>query len=148
MYVAFYVIAFVGGAFLPLQAGINATLAGQAGHPLVAACVNFAVGLMALSAALLVVTRGQVSGLVPGGQVPAWAWLGGLLGAGFVLSGILAAPRLGAAAFIALVVAGQMVAGLLLDHFGLVGFPVRELDLPRLAGAGLLLAGVLLIRFG
>lgn len=148
MYVAFYLIAFLGGSFLPLQAGINATLAGQAVHPLVAACVNFIVGLLALAGALLVVQRGNVSGLVQASAVPAWAWLGGLLGAGFVMAGILTAPRLGAATFIALVIAGQMTAGLVLDHFGLVGFPVREIDLPRLAGAGLLIAGVLLIRFG
>lgn len=144
----FTLIAFLGGAFLPLQAGINGSLAGHAAHPLVAACVNFIVGLAALLVLAAIALRGQVNGLVAVDGVPAWAWLGGLLGAGFVLSGILAAPRLGAATFIVLVVAGQMTAGLLLDHFGLVGFAVREIDLPRLLGAGLLIGGVVLIRFG
>ena len=50
------------------------------------------------------------------------------------------------AALVGLVVAGQLVASLVLDHFGWLGFPQHTLSVPRAIGALLILAGVLLVR--
>ena len=77
--------------------------------------------------------------------VPGWAWLGGVLGAFYVVSTIIAGPRLGAAALLALVVLGQLATSLLVDHFGWLGFPQHPLTPLRLFGALLLFGGVLLI---
>ena len=77
--------------------------------------------------------------------VPAWAWLGGLLGATYVAATTVLGPRLGAAAFLALTLAGQMLAALLVDHYGVIGFPESPLTPARLVGAVLLVLGVLLI---
>lgn len=57
-------------------------------------------------------------------------------------------PKLGASGFIALALAGQMLASLLLDHFGLFGLVERQLTTPRVLGALLLMGGVALIQFG
>ena len=59
---------------------------------------------------------------------------------------ILLVPKLGAATFIALLVAGQMLASVTLDHFGWIGLAQRPLDLPRAMGVLLLIGGVVLIR--
>lgn len=71
---------------------------------------------------------------------------GGLFGTIFIALAILLIPQLGAATFIALLVAGQMFCSLAFDHFGLLGIPVQPASLVRLAGAGFLILGVILTR--
>ena len=73
--------------------------------------------------------------------------VGGCLGAAFVTFSIILTPKLGSAATMAFIVAGQLLAGLTLDHFGYFGLAVREISIGRVGGALLLLAGALLIRF-
>ena len=77
---------------------------------------------------------------------PWWVWTGGLLGAFFVVSAILLVPRFGAATYLVLNLAGQMITALILDHYGLLGFPVQRISLLRVAGAILIIAGVIMIR--
>jgi transporter family-2 protein len=72
---------------------------------------------------------------------------GGLLGALFVTSSIVLTPRIGVAAVVALGIAGQVIASLMLDRFGFLGMAVRELSLGRLAGALMVVAGALMVRF-
>ena len=75
-----------------------------------------------------------------------WHWSGGLLGAAYIVGTIVLAPRLGAATLIAALVAGQMIASLLVDHYGWVGFAEHPISPLRLAGAVLIVAGVVLVR--
>jgi transporter family-2 protein len=75
------------------------------------------------------------------------SWSGGFFGAVYIAISILLIPRLGAAMVIALIVAGQMLGSLAFDHFGILGLPVHSLTLTRLAGAALLVTGVVLIRW-
>jgi bacterial/archaeal transporter family-2 protein len=79
-------------------------------------------------------------------HAPPVLWMSGLLGAFFVTTTILIAPRLGIALTFGLVIAGQMLVSLIFDQFGLLGMPVKELSVMRLIGAALLVAGVILIR--
>jgi transporter family-2 protein len=138
-----HVFAILVGAGLTIQVGMNATVRLTLGSPVIATIVNFGVGLAAL--VLLAVATG--ARVVPGSaaSVPAWAWFGGLLGAAYVAATTVLGPRLGAAALLALTLAGQMVAALLVDHYGVIGFPQNPVTPARLAGAALLVAGVLLI---
>ena len=79
--------------------------------------------------------------------MPLWLFVaGGCLGAFYVTFSIILTPRLGAAVLMGLAVTGQLVAGLLLDHYGVLGLATRELSLGRLAGAALLIAGAVLLR--
>ena len=71
---------------------------------------------------------------------------GGICGAFYIVMTILLAPRLGAATLIGVSVTGQMLASLILDHYGLIGYPVHPVNVWRLAGAGLLLGGLVLIQ--
>ena len=77
--------------------------------------------------------------------MPGWAWLGGLLGAAYVASTTVLGTRLGAAAMLALVLAGQMIAALAVDQFGVLGFPQNAVTPARLLGAVLVIVGALLI---
>ena len=140
-------LVLAAGMLVAAQAGVNARLARHLGDPFMAAFVSFAVGTLALALALLL-RRPALPAAGALAAVPAWAWVGGLLGAFFVTVAVLAAPRVGAVTLVALVVAGQFLASLLLDHFGLLGFPERAVSWGRLAGVGLLVAGAALVRLG
>lgn len=138
-------LAFLAGLASPIQAGVNALLVRYAGHAIMAAFVSFAVGTVTLGAYMLVARTplpswGQLS------QTPLWIFSGGVLGAYFVASIIFAAPKLGAAVLISFIIAGQMAGSILLDHFGLLGFPEHPVNFWRLAGVACLIVGVVLIR--
>lgn len=140
----YLLLALAVGTLLPLQAGINATLRTRLASPLQAALVSFAVGTVVLGAATLFTRAPWRGQRIPG--APWWVWTGGLIGASYVFSAVVLARRLGATQLLAFVVAGQMLSSLVLDHFGIAGFPVHQMSLPRVAGVVLLIAGVALIR--
>ena len=65
---------------------------------------------------------------------------------GYVTASVLLAPKLGATRLIVLVVTGQLLASVILDHFGLVGYAVRPLNGWRILGCGLLVVAVFIIK--
>lgn len=140
-------VGILAGAFVAVQASINAELSRGLGLPVAAAAASFLSGAVIL--ALVTAAVSQFQGTAPAWRVPApWLFVvGGALGAAFVTSGIVLIPRMGAAATMAFIVAGQLVAGMLLDRIGFLGMAVREITLGRLSGAALLLIGALLMRF-
>jgi transporter family-2 protein len=140
---AYLLFALAAGAMLPIQFGINAQLATWVGGSLRAAFVSFVVGAGALLLAVLATARGWPD---RAGDAPWWVWTGGLLGAFYVLGSIVTAPKLGAATLVALILAGQAIASLLVDHFGWVGFEEQPISALRLAGVVLLAGGVALVR--
>lgn len=140
------VLAMAAGACLPTQAGINAQLNLWTKSPVLTAAVSFAVGTLCLiTYAMILRLPLPVRSEMP--QLAWWVWTGGFFGAFFVASTVVLAPRLGAAAMITLIIAGQMLVSLVLDHFGWLGYPLQPLNPGRLTGMGLILAGVVLIRF-
>jgi bacterial/archaeal transporter family-2 protein len=141
-------MAFAIGVVVPLQAAINNQLKLLLdGSTVLAAMISFAVGTISLT--LLAVCSGQkFSGLSQLARGEWWMFLGGLLGAFFVFGTTLLAPRLGVATMLSLIIAGQVCTSLLFDRFGWLSMPLREVNLPRLLGALLVVAGVLLVNFG
>jgi len=142
---ALVLIAMLVGVVLPVQSGVNAQLRIGVGHPLLAAFISFAVGTVALLGLNLALRTPVPSGETLG-RISWWHWIGGLLGATYVYLAIVLAPRLGAATLVAAIVTGQMVTSLLLDHFGLIGYPQQSLTPARALGALLVIGGVLLIQ--
>ena len=140
----FVFLALVAGAAMPLQAGINLRLRYALADPIWAALISFAVGTLAL-AVYAVATRPAPT-LVMASSAPWWAWLGGMLGAFFVTVTIILAANLGATASMAWLLAGQFIAALVLDHFGLVSYAVREVSWQRVAGVVLVIVGALLVN--
>jgi len=138
-------LAFLAGSCAPAQAGINSLLSVVARSPVLAALISFAVGTLTLAACAGAARipwpeARSFSGL------PWWIWTGGCLGAFLVAITILLAPRLGAATLMASMVAGQMMASLVLDHYGLVGYPIHPVSVWRIVGVILVVGGVIIIR--
>ena len=90
--------------------------------------------------------RTSLPEVAPLRKLPWWGWLGGLAGAIYVTSVFLLIPEIGVAPTVALTVAGQQVASVFVDRYGLLRLPRREISSWRLAGVGVLLAGVALIQ--
>jgi transporter family-2 protein len=142
----YLVFGFAAGAMLPIQFGINAQLASWVESPLRATLISFVVGTLALAVVMLAAERDWPP-LARMESAPWWVWVGGLLGAFYVLGSVVAAPKLGAATLVAVILAGQAVASLLVDHFGWVGFEENPVTPGRLAGVAFVAVGVALVRF-
>lgn len=140
-------LPLLSGAMMPMQAGINGQLAQRIDSVLGASLISFAIGTLALLFITLI-QRELPAGLTPFRGLSWWHWTGGLLGVLFVVSAAFAAPRVGALLFMSLVLAGQLSAALVLDHFGWAGFPQSSVSLGKIAGLALIVAGVWLIRRG
>jgi bacterial/archaeal transporter family-2 protein len=138
-------LALAAGVLLPVQAGVNAQLRSVVGSPLTAALVSFLVGTAGLGTAA-VIFRAPTTLRAAWAVAPWWLWVGGLIGALYVVATIVLAPRLGAATLVAAVVAGQMIASLLLDQYGLLGFPTHPMNGLRVLGAALVIVGVILVQ--
>ena len=141
----FIVIALVLGAILPIQAAINTRLSKSVGGSIPAAFVSFAVGTIALFIYLMATRQVNLQN-VSLQQTPWWIWTGGLLGTFFVAGIVAVLPRLGTVLAFSLVLAGQMFAAIILDHFGWLGVSVREISFGRIAGVVLLIISVVMIR--
>jgi transporter family-2 protein len=143
------VLALGAGAALPVQGAINAQLRADLDAPLATGAVSFFVAATAM-AAVLVVTLATVRvprpRLSPLGHVPWWGWLGGVCGAAYVTTVFSLIPEIGTAPTVGFTVAGQQVASVFVDRYGLLRLPRRTVTGGRLAGVALLLAGVALIQ--
>ena len=133
--------AFALGGVLVLQLANNAQLGRTLDSASLSALCSFLVGTLVLALAVLAtrpaVPHGAALWAVPPGAWPA----GGLLGAAYFSSTVLLAPHLGAAALLALVIAGQVLAAAAVDHYGLFGFEVRPFGATRAGACALMLAG-------
>ena len=130
---------------MPTQAATNNRMAEAVGSPVIAALISFLIGTVALFVYALA-SGGTMTSLAAARNAPPVAWLGGLLGAFFVTATVALLPRLGVALTFSVIIAGQMVVTLVLDHFGLLGVPVKEISFARIGGMLLITAGVILIR--
>lgn len=137
-------LTLLAGALLPLQAGLNTRLGKAAGNPVWASDISFVVGTVALLAYLLV-TRQTLSwgGLKAS---PAYIWLGGLMGAYYVTFIVLAFPRLGPGLTFGLIVAGQMIVSLILEHNHVLVEQQTPVNPMRILGVILIIAGVIILR--
>ena len=135
--------AVLAGALLPLQALINGRLGAHLASPLWAGALQNTVGALAMIAVAFAL-RAQFPSGAQLAAPPPWAWLGGVLGATYVMIALVATPRLGAAPAIVATIAGQMIASLALDHFGVL-HERKAIDWTALAGVALVGAGAFLI---
>ena len=141
----YLLIALVAGAMMPTQAATNNKMATVVASPVLAALISFAVGTVALFVYALL-SGETLASLAAARNAPVIAWVGGFLGAFFVASAVILVPRIGVAMTFSLIIAGQMIVTLIIDHFGLLGVPVKEVSLVRVGGILLITAGVVLIR--
>lgn len=139
-------LVLAAGGLVALQAPTNVMLAKAGGSPILAALISFAVGTTALLVVWLASAKRTAD--VSFAALPWYAWLGGVYGAFFVAVAAYAAPRIGLASLITVGIAGQIAMALWLDHIGALGLPRETINLPRVAGALLVVIGVALVRRG
>ncbi|QMU31285.1 DMT family transporter [Adhaeribacter radiodurans] len=142
----YYVIAFIAGSGIAVQSGANAQLRLLVNNPLVTALISFLVGAVAL----VILVIATASKELPSGQVLThiawWKWLGGIMGAFYIVSVVITAPKIGAANTLGFVMAGQLLFAVLFDHFGWLGFQTHPVSPLRILGVALLLLGIYLIQ--
>lgn len=134
----------LAGSVLAMQGPVNAALARGLGDPVVAACVNFLVGFLVLLFINILRSTGPQDGSLT--LTPLWAFIGGALGACYIVSLTWAIPQTGALTAAAATIFAQLAVALILDRVGAFGLPVQEITWPRLAGLALVMAGLLLSR--
>ena len=150
MHVLMILQSAVAGVLMPIQAGINAQLHREVGHPVGAAFVSFFVGTVALVVLYAILYLGARAPAPAIGKLVTAPWYlvysGGLIGVFAVFTMLTLAPKLGASVLIASFLTGQMIASVALDHYGVLGYAEHPVNLWRLLGVGFLIAGVFLIR--
>jgi bacterial/archaeal transporter family-2 protein len=141
----FFLVVALGGAALTLQVAWNARLRLGTGSPVLTTLISLCVSLVLL---VLIWASGIMGrGTLPAfNSVPKWAWFGGIFAVYYLMASLIAIPKIGAAAVFSLVIAGQIVAALILDTTGAFGVPQIALNGFRILGAALLIGGVILIQ--
>jgi bacterial/archaeal transporter family-2 protein len=142
----YYAIAFIAGLAVAIQTAVNAQLRLTLNNPTLTALFSFCVGTVILSVYVAFTSHQSLPALSTLAGIQWWKWLGGVMGAFYITSVVVAAPRIGAANTLGLIVAGQLIFSVIFDHFGWLGLPVRSINLPRILGILLLILGVYLIR--
>ncbi|CAN5271554.1 DMT family transporter [soil metagenome] len=141
----FFFLAILTGIAMATQATVNSKLAVYVESPVAAAFISFAVGTVALFV-LMLLTGVPLSSLVSSKNAPPITWIGGFLGAFFVIVMATVVPRIGVALAFSLAIGGQMLIALMIDHLGWLDVPEKPMNLWRVLGAGLIILGVILIR--
>ncbi len=136
-------VAVLGGAANPLQSATNAELNKRLDQPVWACFVVYASGLIGLT--LVLAAMRQAFPVGRSGDVPWWAWMGGLVSLGSTMAGLTMAQKLGSGLFTAANLTAAILMSVALDHFGMLGMKHHSASPGRLAGCALLIAGVWLV---
>lgn len=139
------ILGFLAGVGLPIQTSVNTRLRKKVGSPYNASLVSFVVALLFLSALLLITGQGLHIPLAQLLNEPAWIWIGGICGLVFLTGNILLFSKLGGVQTVVLPVLGQILMGLIIDNFGLFYSQKTLLSVFRIAGAVMVILGVVLV---
>ena len=148
MFFVYLIIALAAGVALATQSAINTQLAkAMSGEAVIATFISFAVGTIVLFFIAWVKTDlwGNLS-TVP--SQPWWKLIGGILGAVVVFTTVLLAPKLGITAMLFFIIVGQLITATTIDHFGLIGMPIREVNITKFIGLIIVGFGLVFYFFG
>ena len=148
MFFVYLIIALAAGVALATQSAINTQLAkAMSGEAVIATFISFAVGTIVLLCIAWVKTDlcGNLS-TVP--SQPWWKLIGGMLGAVVVFTTVLLAPKLGITAMLFFIIVGQLITATTIDHFGLIGMPIREVNITKFIGLIIVAFGLVFYFFG
>jgi bacterial/archaeal transporter family-2 protein len=141
----FVLVAFLLGIANTTQSGVNSQLRIALDNPILAAIISFSGGLTVLLISYVLFNTSAVPTPDVFRQVSWWKFTGGLFGAFFVTSVIMIVNNLGPANMLSLIVAGQLISAIIIDHYGWLGFHVQPINLARVTGVIFLIVGVYLI---
>jgi transporter family-2 protein len=143
----YVLLAVLAGVVLTIQSGVNAQLNILIkNNAVLSALISFLVGTVGLIIVLLITSPKAYQAIPSLDGTNWWKFLGGLLGAFYVTVVVITFPKLGAATTLSLVIAGQLVFAVIFDHFGWLGFSVKQINIYRILGVAMIIGGVLLVR--
>ena len=148
MFFVYLIVALAAGVALATQSAINTQLAkAMSGEAVIATFISFAVGTIFLFFIALAKTDlwGNLS-TIP--SQPWWKLIGGVLGAIVVFTPVLLAPKLGITAMLFFIIIGQLITATTIDHFGLIGMPIREVNITKFIGLIIVAFGLVFYFFG
>ena len=142
---AVFLLVALGGAGLTFQMARNARLRVGTGSPVLTTMISVTVTLISL---VVIWSSGVTSrGSIPAfNSLPRWAWFGGVFAGYYLVASLVAIPKLGAGAVFSLVIAGQVIAALILDATGAFGVPQVSFSTPRVLGAAMVILGAILVQ--
>ncbi|MFT3932082.1 MAG: DMT family transporter [Chitinophagaceae bacterium] len=141
----FYVLPILAGVAMTIQSGINSQLRIAINHPFMAAFISFFVGTLALILILLL-SKQSLPPLAAYNSINWYKFSGGLFGVFVVTVTLLSVKEIGVANMFVLVIAGQLITAVCMDHFGVLGLNISPITLKKLAGIAFLVAGAWLVN--
>lgn len=137
-------LAFCIGCLIPFQGIMTSNLAKKFEHPFGAAFINFLGGTLVF-ALVMIISPVALPSFKKISSIPWYLFTGGLIGSLFILGAVFALPKIGASSFFGLIVFGQLIMTLVVDHYGIFGLPIHKFDSIRLLGMSLLISGAFLV---
>ena len=148
MFFVYLIVALAAGVALATQSAINTQLAkAMSGEAVIATFISFAVGTIVLFFIAWMKTDlwGNLYAIP---SQPWWKLIGGVLGAVVVFTTVLLAPKLGITAMLFFIIVGQLITATTIDHFGLIGMPIREVNITKFIGLIIVAFGLVFYFFG
>lgn len=140
----YYVLAAFVGVVAAVYLPMNGRFGAQVGSPLLATTVFFCVGATAALICWLALGKGDALTLLARADVPLFSL--GIISFGIILSATFLIPKVGPGAYFVCIVAGQVVAGLALSHYGILSPERLPMTPLKFVGALAIIAGVICIR--
>jgi bacterial/archaeal transporter family-2 protein len=141
----FLIFPFLAGVTTCIQSGVNASLRKDLANPIAAALISFLMGTATLFVIYFFFNKDQTPSLQKLFSIASWKFTGGFLGVYFVMTAIFTVNIVGAGNYTVLVVAGQLVTAMLLDHFGKMGMQQHPINLNRLLGIAFVIVGAVIV---
>src|SRR5437868_6521851 len=140
----YFALALITGALIPVQAATNAAFNKSIGSPSIAGLMVFVVGLAGMILFVLF-SRTALPAPKQLASAPLYSYLGGIIVATYVVMITILVPRIGVGTAIALIVTGQIICAVIIDHFGFFNVTVRSISITRIAGVFLMFGGIYLV---
>lgn len=145
MRVHLYLLTAVLGVVLAVHLAMNGKVGAVMANPRVGNALFWCIG--AIAALIVGFTGWQSGALTPLEKVEPWLLTAGALGACLVFAIAWLIPQIGAGPVMITLLAGQVLGGLLMSHFGWLGSPVDPITPMRLLGVAVMIGGVVLATF-
>lgn len=145
MKILYYLLPLFAGIAMSIQSGINGQLRGALQHPILAALISFLTGTLALII-ILVFSKQALPTLQQYSDINFYKYTGGLLGAFIVTVTLISISKVGAGNMFVLIVAGQLITAVIMDHMGVLGLKENPLTVQKLIGISLVVAGAYIVN--
>lgn len=137
-------LCFVGGVLLALQGIANAKLTNYLSNAVLVCVISTSITTAVLLLAYLF-TNQKIPESTALANIPAYLWLGGLCPALYLVATIIAIPKIGIGSALIVVICGQILASMVIDHYGIL-VVAQSLNWKQIAGGALVIAGTVIYR--